>query len=179
MHVPSEGAKLKLALVGKFKQKVTSELGSVQEEKEADNQQCRKVREELITAQATACQLTTQTATLEQELEVGACHLTVRCWGVCWLVGGVGGQRFICVCVCVGGGGGGCMCVCLGVFVYVCVCDCVCMYMHVYMCVCVCMHTHGNGEKGMSKLCIHELFIVWAVWGRGPFCFEKGEGVCA
>ena len=178
MHVPSEGAKLKLALVGKFKQKVTSELGSVQEEKEADNQQCRKVREELITAQATTCQLTTQTATLEQELEVGVCHLTVRCWGVCWWGCG-GGQVFMCVCV---WGGGGCVCACVCVSGG-CLCMCVCVHVHACVCmctcVCVCMNAHVNGEKGMSKLCIHELFIVWAIWGRSPFCFEKGEGVCA
>ena len=97
---------------------MASELGSVQEEKEADSQQCRKVREELITAQATACQLTTQTATLEQELEVGVCHLTVHFWCVC-----------VCVCVCVRT----CACLC------VCACVCVCASMCVCVCACVCV----------------------------------------
>ena len=92
----------------------------------------------------------------------------------CVLVGLWGGQGFMCVC---GGGGVVCVHVCVSGGC-LCMCVCVCMCMHVCACVhvCVCMNAHVNGEKGMSKLCIHELFIVWAIWGRSPFCFEKGEG---
>ena len=51
-------------------QGTASQLGSLQEEKEAESQQCRQVREELINAQAVTCQLNTQNSTLQQELEV-------------------------------------------------------------------------------------------------------------
>ncbi|KAK7115731.1 trichohyalin-like [Littorina saxatilis] len=63
-EVDSEMVRLRADLLS-----TTSQLGGAKEEREAEIQESRKVREELINAQAVSCQLTTHNTTLEQELE--------------------------------------------------------------------------------------------------------------
>jgi predicted nucleic acid-binding Zn-ribbon protein len=51
-------------------QSTTSQFSSLQQEKEAEIQESKKMKDELLNAQTSSTELSTQVTTLEQELEV-------------------------------------------------------------------------------------------------------------